>query len=265
MAAGGVNGVDSVGARGMGRKFAIALTVALVFLGVAYAVSMATYWREAGIAGVDYTIYMTATRRWLEGSGFYLAYQTAGPYVVAEHAGAASPVLYPPTLLVLLVPFTLLPAVLWWAIPIGVAAWVVAWQRPRPLGWPVLAFLAVFPMTLWFVVTGNPALWFMMFVALGTRYAWPAVLVLLKPTLLPFAFVGAWRRSWWVALAGLCAVSLAFLPMWPDYIRVLSNGVAGGGFLYSLNQYPMLMIPVVAWLGRSAPPQPADGAGFHDS
>ena len=41
--------MDSVGARGMGRKFAIALTVALVFLGVAYAVSMATYWRDSAM------------------------------------------------------------------------------------------------------------------------------------------------------------------------------------------------------------------------
>lgn len=244
--------VPSMVAGGSARRLSIALTVALVGLGVAYVLSMATYWREAGIVGVDFIILRDAAARWLAGDGFYLPYQVAGPYVHSEHVGAQSPVLYPPTMLLLFVPFTILPGILWWAIPIAITGWVVVGHRPRPLVWPVIAFLAVFPMTIWAAVAGNPILWFMMALALGTRYCWPSVLVLLKPTLAPFAVIGIWRRSWWLALSCLALVSLLFLPMWFDYVRVLSNMTTASGPLFSLNQYPMLMIPIVAWLGRAA-------------
>jgi hypothetical protein len=243
------------------RGLSIALTVVLVGLGVAYVLSMATYWRDAGIVGVDFVILRDAAARWLTGGGFYLPYQVAGPYVHSEHVGAQSPVLYPPTMLLLFVPFTILPGILWWSIPIAVTGWVVVEHRPRPLVWPVIAFLAVFPMTIWAAVAGNPILWFMMALALGTRYWWPSVLVLLKPTLAPFAVLGIWRRSWWVALAVLVVVCLPFGQMWFDYVRVLSNMTTASGPLFSLNQYPMMMIPVVAWLGRTAPPQEVEVRG----
>jgi hypothetical protein len=218
-----------VGARGTGREVAIPLTMALVCLGGAYVASMATYWRDAGIVGVDFIILRDAAERWLSGGGLYLPYQVAGPYVHGEHIGAQSPVLYPPTMLPLFVPFTILPAILWWAIPIAVTGWVVAGHRPRPLVWPLIAFLTVFPMTIWAAVAGSPILWFTMALALGTRYWWPSVLVLQKPTLAPFAVLGIWSPSWWLALAGLAVVSLLFLPLWPDYIQATANLVTDRG------------------------------------
>jgi hypothetical protein len=227
------------------------LSAVILAAGIAYLRDAIPYWTSAGIWGCDYTALTGAASRWLTGGGFYVPYQVAGPYEVAAHTGADSPIMYPPTMLLLFVPFTILPALLWWLIPLAVTAWVVASHRPRPLVWPVLALLALFPMTLWAVATGNPTLWMMAAVALGTRYGWPAVVLVLKPTLAPFALIGITGRSWWLALAALALLSLAFLPMWADYLAVASNVRTPMGALYSFNHVPALLIPVVAWLGRS--------------
>ena len=56
-----------------------------------------------------------------------------------------------------------------------------------------------------------------------------SVLVFLKPTLAPFAFFGANRRSWWVALGALGLVSLLFLPMWLDYLAASGTPTAAAG------------------------------------
>src|SRR5450759_88660 len=51
------------------------------------------------IVGVDYRLYMDAARRWLDGGGFYLPFQVAGPYPVL-----LGDVMYPPNALFLFVP-----------------------------------------------------------------------------------------------------------------------------------------------------------------
>jgi hypothetical protein len=193
--------------------------------------------------GVDYRLYMDATRSWLAGTGFYLPEQLAGRYEIVHGV-----VLYPPTTLLFLLPFTGLPALLWWAIPVAVVTGMVLWHRPAPWAWLAIAACLWLPITGVRLLHGNPGIWITMAVALGTRLAWPSVFVLLKFTLAPFALIGIRRRSWWVALAGLAAASLAFLPMWGDYITVIRNG-SGGGVLYSLSEVPMVAIPVIAWLG----------------
>jgi hypothetical protein len=234
------------------RAAALLFTLVCAAFGIAYLTKFVPLWLSVNMVGVDFSMYQTAAIRWLGGGNFYLDYQLAGPYATSGHVGLDSPILYPPTLLLLLVPFTVLPAILWWVIPILITALTVAAWRPRPLVWPVLAFLLVFPMTLWEIATGNPVLWFTMLFALGTRYGWPSALIVLKPTLAPFALLGMRRRSWWLALACLAAVSLLFLSTWPDYIRATLNLTADLGLLYSLNQFPMMMIPVIAWLGRGS-------------
>jgi hypothetical protein len=241
-----------------------AMTLLVIGLGAAYAMTAAGYWREAAIVGEDYRIVISAAARWLSGDGFYLPYQLAGPYDHGAYVGSESPVLYPPTMLLLFAPFTVLPAVLWWVIPLIVTSLVIVGHRPRAIVWPVLAILTVFPMTQWEVVTGNPVMWFTMALGLGTKYLWPSVAVLLKPTIALFALFGSWSRSWWMALGVLGLLSLSFLPMWPEYIEVLRNTQTPMGPLFSLNQYPMLLIPVVAWLGRWQPATTngmGDGAG----
>ena len=77
------------------------------------------------------------------------------------------------------------------------------------------------------------------------------MLVLLKPTLVPFALVGCRHRSWWVGLGVLALVSVPFAAMWLDYVTVVQNARDPNGLMYSLNQVPTVMIPVVAWLGSS--------------
>ena len=99
------------------------------------------YWVNAGVLGVDYRVLMDAASRWVGTGQPYLPYQLAGPYVVGEHVGADTPMMYPPQMLLLFAPFLWLPAILWWAIPILITAWAIRRHRPRPLVWPVLALL----------------------------------------------------------------------------------------------------------------------------
>ena len=84
--------------------------------------------------GVDFILYRDAAARWLAGGPYFEPYQLAGPYPIT-----AGDVLYPPVALWLFVPFTVLPAVLWWAIPIAVAAWAVWRLQPSPEWWPLIA------------------------------------------------------------------------------------------------------------------------------
>ena len=83
-----------------------------------------------------------------------------------------------------------------------------------------------------------------------TIWYWPSVFVLLKPSLAPFALFGANRRSWWIALAAVALVSLPFGSLWMDWVASVVNS-RGGGPLYSALEIPMLLIPLVAWWGRT--------------
>lgn len=196
--------------------------------------------------GVDYVLYDHATARWLSGGPWYEPAHVAAPYAVKD-SGA---IMYPPPALLLFAPFAVLPDVLWWVIPIAIVVGVVAWHRPRPLVWPILAMLLWFPTTTEVVYAGNPAMWMVAAIAAGTVWHWPAVLVLLKPTLAPLALIGVRRRSWWIALGVLALVSVPFLPMWPEFFAVALNARdQNGGLMYSVNQIPTMLIPVVAWLG----------------
>ena len=205
--------------------------------------------------GVDFDLYRDVTTRWLAGGSFYEPYQLAGPYEIR-----AGDVLYPPVALWLFVPFaltggaapwSLLAALAWWLIPLGVVAAAVAALRPRPLVWPVIALCLANPTTLLKIWTGNPVIWSMAAMALAvvgsSRFAAP--FVLLKPSLAPFALFGIHRRSWWVGAAVLVALSVPFASLWADWVASVVNS-RGGGLLYSSLEAPMLLLPLVAWIGR---------------
>lgn len=210
-------------------------------------------WQTLG----DYRTYMDATHRWLAGGSFYQPYQLAGPYTVA-----VVEILYPPVILPLLVPFAFLPAVAWWIVPMAITGAVLAYWRPSLLGWTLILACLALPMSFYTFAWGNPAMWTLAFVALGTVYHWPSVFVLLKPTLAPFALVGIRHHSWWVALGVLVVASVAFLPMWLDYLTVTLN--ARGplvGPLYSLPQVPLMLIPLIArWQTQRTPTPERAGA-----
>ncbi|MEO5966538.1 MAG: hypothetical protein ABIR11_13830 [Candidatus Limnocylindrales bacterium] len=209
--------------------------------------------------GIDRTLYMSATERWLSGGGFYLPDQLTGPYVI--HLGIARDVLYPPILLWLTVPLFYLPPILWWAIPMGATMWGLIRLRPAPWTWPLILGLALFPASWLQFAWGGPSMWVLAFGALGAAYGWPAVLILIKPTLAPFALFGANHRSWWAALGILALLSLPFGTMWLDWIRAAVVNPTNGGFMYSWAYVPAMCVPVVAWLGRRPADRPVGRCG----
>ena len=216
-----------------------------------------------GHGGADYSLYVDVTRRWLSGGPFYQSWQVAGPYSVSQPYGA---VLYPPVALWLFGPFTVLPAVLWWLIPLAAVAWAVWRHSPDPRVWPLLALCIAWPPSIVKLVTGNPVIWAMAAVAVGSVYAWPAVFALIKPSLLPFALIGVRRRSWWVALGVLAVACVPFGGMWLAWIQTVLNA-HDGGLLYSIQEVPLLALPLLAWaarrrsqataMGEDRPPEPS--------
>jgi hypothetical protein len=119
-----------------------------------------------------------------------------------------------------------------------------------------LAVCAAWPTTPLKVLTGNPVIWAVAALSLGVLYAWPSVLVLIKPSLFPFALFGARSQRWWVALAVFVAISLPFGSLWIDWAQSVLNA-QGGGIAYSSLEIPMIALPLVARVGRSrdAPPE----------
>jgi hypothetical protein len=77
------------------------------------------------------------------------------------------------------------------------------------------------------------------------------VLLILKPSYLPFALIGLPWRSWWIAAVAIGVAALAFAGLWLDYLTVL-RGVTLEP-LYSLYNAPFVLIPVIAWLARTRP------------
>jgi hypothetical protein len=193
-----------------------------------------------GYGGIDYTLYMEATRRWLAGGSFFEPYQLAGPYPIQM-----GDVLYAPNALPLFVAFTVLPAFLWWAVPLATTAWAIWRVRPAPVAWPFMALCLYWPPMVARTVAGNPVMWVMAAVALGFIVRWAFVGVLLKPSLFPFALLGVRSRGWWIALALWIAISIPFGALWFDWVAAVTNS-SGGGLLYSLQDVPILLLPVIA-------------------
>ncbi len=206
--------------------------------------------------GVDFAVYRDVTARWLAGGPYFEPYQVAGPYEIR-----AGDVLYPPVALWLFAPFAAvgasgpaaaIAAIAFWLIPLGITAGAVLALRPRPIVWPLIALCLANPTTLLKIWTGNPVMWSMAAMALAvvgsSRFAAPFVLV--KPSLAPFALFGTRRRSWWLGVATVLALSVPFGSLWADWLASVLNS-RGGGLLYSALEIPMLLLPLAAWLGRT--------------
>lgn len=201
--------------------------------------------------GIDYAFYRSVALRWLADGSYYLPHQLAGPYDVALMVD----VLYPPSALVLFVPFAVLPAVLWWAVPLAVTGYIIASWRPGPWAIAAMLLLLAWPRAFSAFLYGNTDMWMMAAVAGGLRWGWPALAVTMKPSLAVFALVGIRHRSWWVALL-LGAVYVALTaPLWSDYITAMQNLRVAP--TYSLGSIPMLLIPVAAWVTGSSTQRPS--------
>jgi hypothetical protein len=203
---------------------------------------------QGGVAvGMDYGIYMDRTHDWLVGDGFYRSRQLTGqPYQILNGDS-----FYPPTMLYLLVPFALgLPAFLWWLIPFAIIAAALIRIRPPMWTWPIMAFALLLPRAAPVLILGNPSLWIIAAAFAGVAWGWPWVLMLLKPTLAPFALFGVRRRSWWIALGVLVLLSLPFGAMWLDYGTALVNAQNPRGLEYTLGEWPLMIAPLAAWVGQ---------------
>ena len=185
--------------------------------------------------------YLTGARRFVETGSPYLPSQVAGPWTLGPHS-----FIHPPAALALFVPFLVLPAFLWWAIPLGVTAFVIIRLRPASWTWPLMAACLVWPRSAGSLLAGNTDMWSMAFVAAGAMWGWPAALLVVKPTVAPLALIGGRRALW----AGLIVIALcaALLPLWFEYAVVIGN--AGVDWTYSLLNLPLVVLPAIAWLGR---------------
>ncbi len=194
----------------------------------------------------DRAHYIAATIRWLETGTPYVASEVAAPFDYGPDT-----FLHPPIALLLFLPFVWLPPFLWYAIPIGFTAWSIAGWRPERWTWPVMAACLAWPRTSGMLIVGNTDLWMMAIAAAGLRWAWPWILVVIKPSFAPLMLMGVRHRSWWIALAVLVVVALPFGGLWGQWLAVLLH--APGGLLYSVLGLPLVLLPIVAWAGRRAP------------
>jgi hypothetical protein len=200
------------------------------------------YGNRVGI-GVDFHQYLDHVARWQATGQLYLPRQLAGPTTVMD----GDP-LYPPTVLWLLIPFRVLPEPIWWIIPTAIIVVTLIRLRPAPWTWPLLAIIAFWPRTPALFLYGNPGMWMVAFICLALWRAWAGPLILLKPSLAPFALLGVGRRSWFIAMAVVVALSIPFGRLWLDYATVLQNSRVP--LTYSLLDLPLTLAPVIAFLGR---------------
>lgn len=200
----------------------------------------------------DYVALRDATARWLAGGGFYQPLQLAGPYATLAAPGDPAMIMYPPLALWLFVPFVILPALLWWVVPLGLGAYGLWRMRPARWTWPVMAALALWPRVPEAVQNGNPVMWSFAFGCLALSAASTGPLVVFNPSLAPFALLGVWRRRWWLVAGLVVLASIPFWAMWRDYLDVARNAQMAGPFLF--HDYPFMLIPVVAWIGADGTP-----------
>jgi hypothetical protein len=233
------------------RSVALAASAATILLPLLFVLAIPDPLEQA--VGIDFALYRDVAARWLAGGPFYEPHQLAGPYVVAH-----GDILYPPVGLWLFVPFTVLPAFLWWAVPAALTVWAIGRVRPRPAVWPLMALCLAWPTTPLKIWTGNPVIWAMAAMSVATVYRWAAPFALLKPSLFPFALFGIRERAWWIGLGVFFALCLPFGGLWVDWVASVLDS-RGSGPLYSVLEAPMLLLPIVAWAGRTrevSPPSP---------
>jgi hypothetical protein len=236
---------------GLGRRWtkplAAGLSFALLGIAVVELAANLSYVLPPGDSylGMDFLFYRDIAARWVETGAYYLPHQLAGPYPATLMVVN----LYPPPALLLFVPFLVLPAILWWVIPIAGLVALLAWCRPAPIAWPLLALVLIWPRTQTAFLFGNTDLWMAAAVAGGLRWGWPAALLVVKPTFLVFAVVGLRRREFWIALAALAVVSIPMAALWLDYVQAMRNVTIDAD--YSLGSLPLVLAPLVAWFLRT--------------
>jgi hypothetical protein len=194
--------------------------------------------------GLDIQHYLHATQRWLDTGSPYLPSEVAGPFEYQPET-----FLHPPISMLLFAPFLVLPLPLWWA-PLPLAAWCIYAWRPAPWTWPIMAALVALPPHHISIIVGNSDMWILAAIALGLRFGWPALLIVVKPSLFPFLLAGVRHRSFWLAIPVVALLCVPFGLLWIDWVKVLLH--APGSLFYSLGAVTLMAVPVVAYVGRTA-------------
>ncbi len=234
-----------------GRPLLFGLTISIGLIAIAFGAVMLRATLREGALAIDYRLWLTIADRWIATGSMYDPGQIAGPFdpqPMGWTTMAALPSLYPPPAIFLFLACRFMPTLLWWAIPVAIIAWSVADRRPAVWTWPLMAACFLFPSTWVMFWVGSTTMWVVAFAALALRFGWPGVIILLKPSLAPFALIGIRRRSWWIALTVWCALAVMMLPAWLDYLAVVRN--AGVGLGYSVANLPAIAVPIIAYLGR---------------
>ena len=225
----------------------LALELSLVLLALAVYQLVATHIERPALFASDFIDgYLPAARRFLETQS-HTPEQLSGPWVLNVHS-----FIHPPAALPLFTAFLILPSVLWWVAPIGMTAYAVWRLRPAAWAWPLMALCLVWPRSTGSLLTGNSDLWAMAFVAAGALWGWPVVLLLVKPTFAPLGLIGVRRRSTWIASGVALAFIVVTIPLWVQWWTALANNT-GLGVAYSVLNLPLVLLPAIAWLARSAP------------
>ena len=195
--------------------------------------------------GWDARLFAGFGQRFLETGQAYYPVQLAGSYL-AE--GVVN--LYPPITLYLFVPFAYLPLVLWWVIPLGIFGWHVWSCRPAPWTWPILALVLGLIPTVGALVYGGTILWSVAFICIGLRHPIVGALLGFKPTDAVMCVLFVRHRSFWIGVALMGLLAIPFGDLWIQWWTAISN-IESGSPLRNVMGVPMLLLPVVAWVGRS--------------
>lgn len=227
----------------------LTLLVAAIFIPLA----VVRWWAfsESGNVAFDLYAIQAFAQRFVDTGSMYLPSQLEGPFDPQPYWLPAPelPSMYPPHAVYLFAPFLVIPAIVWWIVPLSLIAYALLRWRPAPWTWPILALIGLSLESVSGIYAGSTTMWLVAIVAGGLLWSWPAVLVTLKPSLLPFALLGIRRRSWWIGAAALAVACLPLLPEFLRYVTVVRN--AETSLTYSLGSLPAMLLPVVGWLGRS--------------
>lgn len=231
---------------GMGRMVRrIAPLVATGVIGLfaaAVVVAISVGAAQRGEVGYDADLYARIAQRWLDTGQLYYPTQLSGPYPPEGEVN-----LYPPLALYLFVPFTVLPRILWWAIPLATTVYAFCLHRPPTWTWPVFAAVAATAPFGTMLAYGNTGMWVLAIVSLATLRPALAILLAFKPPVFPIALLFAGRRSWWLGAALVTVAAIPFWAYWPQFVTAARN-VGGPTLLYSINSALMFAMPIFAWL-----------------
>jgi hypothetical protein len=187
--------------------------------------------------------------RYLEGARQFL--DTGSPYTIPaepltyEQMFTVLPFVHPPIALYLFVPFLWLPAVLWWMIPAGIAAWCAYRWRPGEWAWIASLLVLGWPPYVQNIQVGNTDMYVAALTGAGMLYGWPAALLVLKPHSLPWAVFSVGKRSFWIGLGVIAVLAVPFGALWFEWIEMVSKASSVGPS-YVTKLLPL--VPVIWWL-----------------